>query len=320
MTSSANLARIVAGALSAVLLAAVAVVLASPTASQASGHQVCFTDPHGDVHTGTDAPADDDRADILEVCAIYQQTSLAFSLRVAEPTDPRADSSWQQGESLALWAIQADGEAYGEPSGQLLMRGHGGGLDVQATWYDDQTAVCPATASFDGTWYEASFDPRCLGVPATISFSAYFQHDTNPASAAAGTLRYDTAPEGMGREGEGRFTGPLTRSGATPPAARLSSRFAGPTRIDTAVEISRAEFPRGADEVYLVRQDDFPDALAAGAMTRGPILLVPRCGPLPQVVALEIDRIDPVRVFALGGEAAVCEELLEAARARARSR
>lgn len=80
--------------------------------------------------------------------------------------------------------------------------------------------------------------------------------------------------------------------------------------------ISRAEFPRGAEEVYLARADDFPDALAGGTLTRGPILLVPGCGALPQVLAREIDRLDPARVLALGGPAAICDALLQQARDR----
>jgi hypothetical protein len=309
--------RFVAGALVAVLLAAIAVVATSPAASEASAHQVCFTDDQGDSRTLQEDPVEERRADIVEVCAVYQQTNLTFSMRVAQPADPRTDPGWQEGESLVLWAIQADALAYGGPSGQLLMRGQaGGGIDARATWYDDQTAVCPATGSFDGTWYEASFDPRCLDVPSTISFSAYAQYDMDPASADERATRYDTSPEGQGREGEGRFAGPLTRSGASPPDARLSARLAGATRIDTAVEISRSQFPRGAEEVYLARQEDFPDALAAGVLTRGPILLVPQCGPLPRIVANEIDRLDPTRVFALGGHAAVCDGLLDEARSR----
>jgi hypothetical protein len=309
--------RFVAVALSAVLAASVALVVTSPGVSEAAHHQVCFADDTGDVHVlGTNAPAAEPRADIVEVCAEYQPTSLTFSARVAQPTNPASDPAWQQGDALLLWTIQDRALAYGGPAGQVALTGQDGGLDARAAWYDDQTPVCPGTASFDGTWYRASFDPTCLDVPATISFSAYLQYDVDPAAAGPGSVRYDTAPEGHGREGEGRFAGPLTRAGVTPPADRLAGRFAGPTRIDTAVEISRSQFPRGAEEVYLARQDAFPDALAAGSLTRGPTLLVPQCGPLPQVVGFEIERLNPRRVIALGGSAAICEQLLLEARDR----
>jgi hypothetical protein len=107
--------------------------------------------------------------------------------------------------------------------------------------------------------------------------------------------------------------------GEQPPApdpgtpSRATSRIAGSDRFETAVEISKRVFPQGAPVVYLARSDDYPDALAAKSLTDGPILLVPSCGSLPPVVAAEIRRLDPDRVTALGGTAAVCNDVLRAA-------
>lgn len=91
--------------------------------------------------------------------------------------------------------------------------------------------------------------------------------------------------------------------------------MAGPSRIETAVAISREQFPDGALTAYLARADVFADAVAGGTLTQGPILLVPSCGQLPEVVGAEIARLDPTRVVALGGQAAVCGEILDQARA-----
>ncbi|MGI9016940.1 MAG: cell wall-binding repeat-containing protein [Euzebya sp.] len=102
---------------------------------------------------------------------------------------------------------------------------------------------------------------------------------------------------------------------ATDPPLREGGRLSGPTRIDTAISISRAQFPDGAPTVYLASADVFVDAVAGGVLTDGPILLVPACGSLPDAVALEITRLDPGRVLALGGEAAICESMLDQARA-----
>ena len=93
---------------------------------------------------------------------------------------------------------------------------------------------------------------------------------------------------------------------------RTGFRLAGPTRIETAIEISKHHFPDGAEVVYLARQDDFPDALAGGVANDGPILLV-RTNVLPDAVAHEIGRLDPRTVIALGGPAAVSQSVLEAA-------
>ena len=106
-------------------------------------------------------------------------------------------------------------------------------------------------------------------------------------------------------------------SGGSSPDGGLrdGGRLAGPSRVDTAVAISRAQFPNGAPTAYLARADDSVDAVAGGVLTDGPILLVPSCGQLPPVVADEIARLDPDRVVALGGEGAVCEDVLHQARA-----
>lgn len=99
------------------------------------------------------------------------------------------------------------------------------------------------------------------------------------------------------------------------PGARETSRLAGPDRITTAVAVSQAQFPGGADTVYLARADDFADALSGGTLTAGPILLVPSCGELPAAVADEIVRVGATTVTALGGENAVCQGIVDQAAA-----
>ncbi len=95
-------------------------------------------------------------------------------------------------------------------------------------------------------------------------------------------------------------------------AVTTTDRLAGNSRYETAVAISEHGFD-GAGAVFVARGDVLADALAAGTLTGGPILLVPRCGdPAPAVIA-EMDRLDPRIVIALGGEGAVCESTLEAA-------
>lgn len=94
---------------------------------------------------------------------------------------------------------------------------------------------------------------------------------------------------------------------------RPMDRLAGDGRIDTAIEVSRAGFPDRADEVYLATAATGPDAVVAGALTGGPILLVPATGPVPSSVTAEIDRLDPRRVVAIGGTAVISEATLASA-------
>lgn len=95
-----------------------------------------------------------------------------------------------------------------------------------------------------------------------------------------------------------------------------TGRLAGADRYASAVAISRHRFadPAQASTVYLARADDFSDALTAGSLTDGPVLLTRGgCGAVPATTLGEVRRIDPDQVVALGGPQAVCEAALETA-------
>lgn len=109
--------------------------------------------------------------------------------------------------------------------------------------------------------------------------------------------------------------GPVTPDTPVSEPPRAGGRLEGPSRIETAVAVSRHQFPDGATVVYLAREDVPADAVTAGSLTDGPVLLVPRCAGVPAAVTGEIVRLDPDRVFALGGDAAVCPATLDAATA-----
>lgn len=95
--------------------------------------------------------------------------------------------------------------------------------------------------------------------------------------------------------------------------AAEADRVAGASRIETAAAIAQRSFPDGASRVFLARADVLADALAAGPLTEGPVLLVPACGEVPAAVTEQIARLDPSSVTALGGPQAVCDDLLAAA-------
>nr|WP_281497040.1 cell wall-binding repeat-containing protein [Ornithinimicrobium sp. F0845] len=111
--------------------------------------------------------------------------------------------------------------------------------------------------------------------------------------------------------------GPAASTPATTvgPAA-TKARLAGADRYGTSAAISKWAFPNpgDAERVYLARADVFADALTAGVLTDGPVLLVPAdCASPRNVVTVEIERLDPQTVVALGGDLAVCDAQLEAA-------
>ncbi|CAN5506355.1 hypothetical protein BH23ACT9_BH23ACT9_39530 [soil metagenome] len=76
-------------------------------------------------------------------------------------------------------------------------------------------------------------------------------------------------------------------------------RIGGAGRYDTAALVPAATFSAGLDVVYLATGEDFPDALAgvpAAAAAGAPVLLVEN-GRMPDVVAAQIQRLNPSRIF-----------------------
>lgn len=85
------------------------------------------------------------------------------------------------------------------------------------------------------------------------------------------------------------------------------NRLAGADRLETAIQISQAGFPDGADTVVLARAEDFPDALAGVPLAykyHAPILLTNSMS-LSDSVLNEIKRLNPQQIILLGGTGAI---------------
>ncbi|MBG6058644.1 putative cell wall-binding protein [Cryobacterium sp. MP_M5] len=105
----------------------------------------------------------------------------------------------------------------------------------------------------------------------------------------------------------------LTYAGPVP-----TTRLAGPTRIETAVEVSKfarsAAFDPGSGVVYVANALNFPDALSAApaaALLGGPLLLTPP-DVLPAVVSDEILRLAPSRIVVVGSTTVVSAGVYDA--------
>lgn len=86
------------------------------------------------------------------------------------------------------------------------------------------------------------------------------------------------------------------------------TRLAGPDRYATAAAIS-ATFTAPVDRVFIASGQNFPDALAGAAVaaqTDSPVLLVTPSS-IPQVIADELERLDPAEIVVLGGTPAVSQ-------------
>jgi putative cell wall-binding protein len=294
-------------------LALAIVVFALVTAAPAAAEQRCVDDATDDTQhdsDGTPAPGHP-RADVLQSCVDFGDV-LEFTTRTAEPTSPLDDPRWN-GTTQASWFLDTnadDAVDYHIAYALEVDRRH----VVYAYKFVDgshigATIACEGTPTFDGTHYRAVVDPACLGAPDALRFFGRMLYDADETFDNGSQVYFDWAPSD-------NWSGSVAR---TP--GRETSRVAGGSRIETAVAISRQAFPDRAASVYLARSDEFADAVAAGALSDGPVLLVPSCGQLPPAVRAEIDRVDPGRVVALGGRDAVCDELLDrAARDRERAR
>ncbi|QAY68927.1 cell wall-binding repeat-containing protein [Xylanimonas protaetiae] len=107
---------------------------------------------------------------------------------------------------------------------------------------------------------------------------------------------------------------------ATPPPGSLkgftpgqSTRLAGPTRYETAIEVSQ-RFSPGVPVVYVATGADFPDGLAAAAAAavRGGPLLLSMPTSLPGAVRAEIERLAPKQIVVVGGPSVLSDDVAAA--------
>lgn len=89
-------------------------------------------------------------------------------------------------------------------------------------------------------------------------------------------------------------------------------RWAGASRIETAVVASQQMFPEGAERVYLVNANAWPDALALAPASDGPILYVDT-NFIPEPTRNEILRLNPDSIVIAGGKDVVSDEVYDEA-------
>ncbi|UTX52783.1 cell wall-binding repeat-containing protein [Leucobacter aridicollis] len=103
---------------------------------------------------------------------------------------------------------------------------------------------------------------------------------------------------------------------ATPFTETRNTRLSGANRYATAAAVSRHAYPKTADTVILVNGMDFPDSLAAGALSArlgAPMLLTDHAH-LPQETLAELKRLRPKEVIVVGGDGVVSAAVFNQAR------
>lgn len=267
------------------------------TSSLTAQSSACVSDPTGDTRNMTTTSYESyPRADISSICAAHNGSTLSFSLTPVTATDPNTDFGWT-GLTGAMWHLDVNNDSVGDfdiyytPLGGSVQRAN------------SDTDLCSASLGFDGARLNATIPAGCVGAPSSFHISGFYVYDSNPNDSYA-PLYADMTEYG------GPVTGSSTQPVVQPGTARSTGRLAGSDRYSTAVAISKNVFSNGAPIVFLARADAFADALAGGTLSRGPILLVPRCGTVPSVVLAEIRRLGADEVVALGGGSAVCDAVL----------
>lgn len=269
--------------------------------------RACWSDPTGDPEPGPYP-----KADLVRWCTGLTGDTVTVQLEAAQPTNPDTDPNWIYGYSGLVWGL----DVHGDDTDDFLVGVINDGSRVYAEVADADTyeTLCVASFQFDGTTNTTTFPTGCVDNAERLWSVGYIAYDSqwdNPDAPV-----YDDISDFAG--GPVRADSPTsTAPPAAPDGSAEKGRLWGESRFETAARISRYEFPDGATEVYLARADTFPDALAGGSLTRGPVLLVPPCGPIPGAVLDEVRRLQPAKVIALGGTAAVCEQVLDDALAAA---
>lgn len=269
--------------------------------AESAGLGSCFGIAEGtvrDFETDPQEPADESRADLIDQCVRYGPT-LAVTAQVVQPTAPEEDGNWH-GATFVGWFVDTTSDGEGDYFIDFSLDADTGELTGEVRAVDDGEpgeVVCTAKASVArGVYTVSSIDPACFDDADEIAVNVAMFYDTTPEDGDGGSVYVDTHPA------DGGFSPEIAQE------SRSTDRLGGASRIDTAVEISRREFPIDANRVYLARAEVFADAVAGGTVPDGPILLVPSSGETPGVVRTEIDRLDPDEVVAFGGSAAIAEE------------
>ena len=161
-----------------------------------------ISDPKGDVTDVDDAPLSEARADVTAASVEYRPGEIAFTLNVAQPSDPRTDANWVDGASFALWGLDTNAD---QDADFLVSLVAVNGLVVPGVVKPSnmEEVLCLGSGTFDGATYGAVIPSSCVGNPASFGWGGGMFYTT-----ADGTQAVDGAPDGD------NFAGPIT----APPA------------------------------------------------------------------------------------------------------
>ena len=201
--------------------------------------------------------------------------------------------------------------------------GHGGGVtvfngsaDIGGYAPDGSAAV----AAVNGGIEVVALSGAVASGPVNVVHTPSAGHaDSRPIFAANGTrivfCETDTAAStsdlyAVHRDGSALLRLTSTGQACDPAVASHTPRFAGATRVDTAISASRATYP-SAPAVVIARDDLYPDALAAAPLAGkigGPLLLSPPSG-LSSALKTEVSRLGAKTAYVVGDTTALAAQV-----------
>ncbi|MBM3210461.1 cell wall-binding repeat-containing protein [Candidatus Saccharibacteria bacterium] len=96
------------------------------------------------------------------------------------------------------------------------------------------------------------------------------------------------------------------------PATSSLTRLAGQSRYDTAVSVSKADYPQTSPVVYVSNGDAYADAIAGTQQgAKGPLLYINKDS-IPAVVTAELKRLKPQQVIVIGDVSVVSQTAAQA--------
>lgn len=227
-----------------------------------------------------------------------------------------AEACWMNGGAVGTIAVAANEVVTGKTITTTQLGGLRGQLKV-GTSGSNHTAPDAVASLYrnTGSGYEYVGESYTYGINGYYSFAS-IEPGTYALEFADRTGQHsreywDDARYWPERTEITVAAGPTTLLGLTILAPRYDdvNRLAGPDRFATAVAISQAQFPTGADVpvIYVANGLNYPDALSAGpAATHlggGMLLVLPNA--IPDVVGAELERLNPDRIVVVGATGAI---------------
>jgi hypothetical protein len=165
-----------------------------------------ISDRAGDVTDEDDNPLTEARADVTSASVEYRPGEIAFTLTAAQPSDPRTDPNWVDGESFALWLLDTNADQ--DPNYAVMLVYYNGILGAGVVSPSDMTKVlCLGSGVYDNGTYQVVIGADCVGRPASFYWGGGIFYKNN------GIVAIDGAPDGD------LLSGPIAAPSPLDPAA-----------------------------------------------------------------------------------------------------